>query len=221
MDYHDIELDDSGPQGPFRRSFVCPRCDRPSSSLAHGVAYWDGFDTTGFRVGPEAEYVFLQCEACSAPLVQWREDYGRGFDEDEPTFMYPAPHLLNAEIPSDLRREWTEAQLCFTAKAYTASTVMVRRALEATCVDQGVTSGVLAERLKELREAGRIDERLPEWATLLKDLGNTGAHAGAFVSREDAADGLAFLEASSTTCTCSVRDSRSSATGKAARTSTP
>lgn len=50
--------------------------------------------------------------------------------------------------------------------------------------------------LEQLKNDGKIDGRLFEWAQELRVLGNEGAHfTGTGVSREDAADGLALAEA--------------------------
>lgn len=130
------------------------------------------------------------------PSLELREDYGTGFEDDEPAIVYPAPHRLSPRVPIALRREWEEARTCFDAKAYTASAVMVRRTLEGTCADQGVKKRSLAASLKELQSQGLIDHTLAEWADALRIAGNKGAHyTGTAVSREDAEDSLAFAEA--------------------------
>ncbi len=144
------------------------------------------------------EFAFLQCgnRKCGSPLVQWREDLGGGFDNDEPAFFYPAPRRLSAAVPRRLRSAFEEARKCFAAKAYTATLVMVRRALEGTCDDQGATKRTLAESLKELQAKGRIDGTLAEWANLLRVVGNEGAHfTGEEGTAQDAEDALDFAEA--------------------------
>ncbi len=179
------------------RTFVCPICNRPSKSSVAGTVLWNGWDdTTGTQIGPPAEWALLQCAICADPLVQVREDYGGGFDADDPVFVFPAPRRLNRNIPEHLRNAWEEAQSCFKAKAYTATAVMVRRALEATCADQGVRERTLAQSLKKLEAQGKIDGMLAEWADLLRLVGNEGAHySDRVVTREDAEDALSFSEA--------------------------
>jgi hypothetical protein len=99
-------------------------------------------------------------------------------------------------FPRTVQQEWEEARKCFEAKAYSACVVMVRRTLEGTCADQGVPVKTLAKGLRALKEQGRIDGMLAEWADALRVLGNQGAHfTGKQVSRDDAADSLAFAEA--------------------------
>jgi len=73
---------------------------------------------------------------------------------------------------------------------------MVRRTLEGICHDHGSTKSTLAASLAELEGQGKLDKRLTEWAHELRSLGNLGAHyTPEDVTREDAADALAFVEA--------------------------
>jgi hypothetical protein len=142
-----------------------------------------------------AQYSLLQCTHCQEPLVEWREDYGGGFEADDPVFKYPARRMLSFDIPEALRNEYDEARQVFTAKAYRATLVMVRRVLEGTCQDQGAKKRTLAASLKELEAQGKIDGMLAEWADLLRVVGNEGAHFGSEPTREDALDALDFGEA--------------------------
>ena len=158
---------------------------------------WDGFDPdTGQVVAPAAEYVLIQCDRCGVPSVQVREDYGRGFEDDEPEIVFPAPRRLSRNIPRPLRRDWEEARTCFDAKAYTATAVMVRRTLEGTCKENGIGGKSLYKGLADLKDRGLIDGPLADWADALRVLGNQGAHYTVeTVTREDAADALDFAEA--------------------------
>lgn len=138
----------------------------------------------------------VECDRCGRPAVEVREDYGGGFDDDDPGTVYPAPRRLNWNIPMSLRKEWDEAQKCFDAKAYTATVVMVRRTLEATCKENGVGARTLYKGLAELKDRGLVDGTLATWADALRVLGNQGAHhSSKGVSREDAQDALDFAEA--------------------------
>lgn len=175
------------------RAFLCPRCGEPSKSNVHGtVQTWDPENS------PPAEFALLQCsqESCQTPIVQVREDYGRGFDEDKPAIYYPSPRRLSMAVPSELRGQFAEALKCFEAKAYRATAVMVRATLEGTCADQGATEKILARSLKQLVEQGKINGLLAEWADLLRVVGNKGAHfTDEHVSPQDAEDALDFAEA--------------------------
>ena len=175
------------------RAFVCPKCGDTAKSKVHGrVIAYDP------EAGPPAEFALVQCsnEECQSPLVQVREDYGRGFEEDKPTFYYPAPRRLSNAIPRRLREAFDEARRCYEAKAYRATVAMVRGTLEGTCADQGSTKATLAQSLQELQMQGKIDGILAQWADLLRIVGNEGAHfSERSVTAEDAKDALDFAEA--------------------------
>ncbi|WP_460798691.1 DUF4145 domain-containing protein [Nocardioides pacificus] len=97
------------------------------------------------------------------------------YDDEVP--VYPRqPRHLGAAVPDTLRRCLEEARACLSAKAYTASVIMYRRALELLAVDRGVKVRNLAEALKKLQEQGEIDQRLYEWADELRLAGNHAAH---------------------------------------------
>ena len=95
-----------------------------------------------------------------------------------------------------MRREFEEARVCFAAKAYEATVVMVRRILEGTCRENSVQERTLVRSLAKLKDDGLIDSTLAEWADALRILGNEGAHyTGKQVLRDDSEDALAFAEA--------------------------
>jgi hypothetical protein len=135
------------------RAFTCPHCEKPATAVSRGAAVWGGIDEQGRVVNPPAQWTLVQCERCEQPTLEVREDYGDGFEVDDPVFVYPTPHRMSPNVPSDLRREWAEARACFQAKAYTACLVMVRRTLEGTCEDQGVKKRTLVQP-KRARETG-------------------------------------------------------------------
>ncbi|MEU5434721.1 DUF4145 domain-containing protein [Streptomyces sp. NPDC020719] len=129
-------------------------------------------------------------------MLLGQEGTGNGWTP--PERLWPvAGRPLSFFVPAELRSEHEEARACFRARAYTATAVMVRRTLEGVCQEQGITRRQpLAASLKQLRDDGKIEGRLLEWAEALRFLGNQGAHyTGTPVSREDAADALAFPEA--------------------------
>ena len=72
------------------------------------------------------------------------------WEEDEqkllaaPETLWPKGQLtISPLVPSDLQRAYEEARTCFTARAYMAAAVMVRRTLEGVCAERGVTAKAL------------------------------------------------------------------------------
>ncbi len=188
-----MSTDQTDPEQP--RAFVCPLCSQPSFANVCGSAVWDGYDE-GDQLTDPTQWRLLQCSQCKAVSVDCRHDYGDGFDRDEPEILYPSPRRLSLLVPESLRREFEEAQSCFSAKAYAATVVMVRRVLEGTCHENNVTECILAKGLEKLRENNLIDGTIADWANALRVLGNEGAHyTGRHVPRDDAEDALAFTEA--------------------------
>lgn len=179
-----------------QRAMVCPHCGQATLAEIKGVTVWHGYGLSGQQENPPVEYALVQCARCGDASLQVREDYGRGFNDDEPVFVYPRQRQLSWSVPEPLRREWDEANSCFQAKAYAACLVMVRRTLEGTCKEHGIDKRNLLEGIRELQAQGLIDGTLADWANALRLAGNEGAHyTGTAVPREDAEDALDFAEA--------------------------
>jgi len=116
---------------------------------------------------------------------------------EEHEVLYPRERdVLPEHVPPPIRRAFESALSCFRAGAYEPCAIMCRKSLEALCRELGQSDGTLAQRLSQLSESGRIDQRLASWANELRLVGNDAAHNVDFeVSQEDATDGLDFVEA--------------------------
>lgn len=179
-------------------AFICPHCENLALAMPHGVTVIPDRNPSDPEdiYGPPVECTLVQCNNCAEVSVRGREDYGNGFTASEYFNIFPEPRRLNSDIPLRLRQGYDEAKTCFSAKAFTATVVMVRRTLEGTCKLNGVKGKTLHAGLRELKENGLINETLSEWANALRVVGNQGAHfSEQNVSRDDAEDSLAFLEA--------------------------
>jgi hypothetical protein len=146
------------------------------------------------------------CYRCSAPSVLHQELIWDDSTEEErvrstrANVVWPVSDkrsfVRSVVIPEELRREHREAQSCFNADAYTATVVMVRRALEGVCSHHNITATNLVRALEEMERQGLIEGRLLEWAQELRVLGNQAAHfTGRPVARQDAQDALELAEA--------------------------
>ncbi|MGW3209538.1 DUF4145 domain-containing protein [Streptomyces sp. NPDC001135] len=146
--------------------------------------------------GLGALVTLTQCSECGRALVVTQGDDLEGRWSDPVRVFPPTGNQLSFGVPSKLRDECEEARRCFTAKAFTATAVMVRRVLEGLCLEQGATAKPLINALKQLAAEGKLDGRLLEWAQKLRGLGNHGAHhTGMPVQRQDAHDALLLTEA--------------------------
>ena len=116
----------------------------------------------------------------SPPIVVWP-------DRDAP---------LSAEIPEPARKAFEEARVCHRAGQFTAAALMVRRTLEAVCVDKGATGNSLNSKLNDLKNKEIIEGKLTDWSHDLRALGNEAAHDTAvFIGAVDAQDALELAEA--------------------------
>lgn len=104
--------------------------------------------------------------------------------------VYPAlPRSMSAAVPKTLQDCFQEARACYQARAYTASAIMCRRALELLAIERGIKVRPLTAALTKLRDAGDIDQRLYDWCDALRLAGNQAAHdIGQNVTQMDAKD---------------------------------
>jgi Domain of unknown function (DUF4145) len=179
---------------PDVMSIDCPDCD------AHVIAEPKGYVTYYEpREGPPGRWTLLACREKGHPLLVVQDELapGMSFDEDKPHRVYPAQdRRLSTVIPSELRSTHEEARKCFGAKAYRATVVMCGITLEGACQLQGAKRATLQKMLKEMKDDGKIDSRLWEWADGLRLVRNSSAHFNdERATRQDARDCLEFSEA--------------------------
>lgn len=142
------------------------------------------------------ERVMAKCMTCHQPYVLGRDaDYDI---EDGPLEqLWPAVEAsLPHHVPASVRDSHDEALRCRRIHAYTGAALLARRGVEAICAEHGYRKGNLGPKLKKMQTAGVIDTRLFDWSSVVRDLGNSGAHdVEAPLTREDADDAIAFFEA--------------------------
>jgi uncharacterized protein DUF4145 len=175
------------PTGP-RLAVFCRTCGYPSSAYVAGKISREGDDEDG-----PFDLSLIECEFCRSPsLVRQDEE-----SEAAPIEVWPtSQRTLHESIPGGIREGVIEAHKCFEAGAFLATAVMVRRAIEGFCADQGVNHKTVHRALQELVQRKVIDARLLEWADGLRVLGNVGAHfTDQAITRQDAADALDLMEA--------------------------
>ena len=179
---------------PLMMLAECKTCEERTNCVVGGSNF-----TFGSEEGPPARYSLLQCTQCYEPMLVMQNAYPpiSDYDEDKPYRLYPLEDQpLSPFVPAPLASAFDEARACYRAHIYGATAVMTGRTLEATCEHFDVKERSLHGSLAKMRELGHISDQLWEWASLTKDIRNTGAHwTGKTVSRQDAEDVLAFTEA--------------------------
>jgi hypothetical protein len=175
-------------------SVECPEFD------AHVVGRPKGFVTYYEpSEGPPARWTLLSCDRMGHPLLVVQEELATGmaFEEDAPHRVFPPQdRRLSNLIPRELRNAHEEARKCFHGKAYRATIAMCGITLEGACQLEGAKKATLQAMLKEMKDLGRIDNRLWDWAESLRIVRNSSAHFNdVAMTRQDADDCLAFSEA--------------------------
>lgn len=171
---------------------VCTSCRNATSSKPAGWICEDG--------DPTVASALIECSHCHGLLVVQEHSYWNGQDlvsGGAPVVLWPVRDTpLSTEIPESARRSFEEARACHHANQFTAAALMVRRTLEAVCVDKGATGGTLHAKLNDLKNREIIEGKLTDWSHDLRALGNNAAHdTTVFISAADAQDALELAEA--------------------------
>lgn len=169
----------------------CPYCHIKTSITARGIP---GADESGRFIPARCEdnhgyfWSLGECNSCTG-IVMFCETKGWVF----PT---PFPTPTASEIPKDIRRDLDEAKQCMSVDSLRATVVMCRRALQMACIDKGANAGDnLVAQINQLKANSVITADLHEWATVVRWVGNDGAHpGGAEVDKEDAENMLDLTE---------------------------
>ena len=107
----------------------------------------------------------------------------------------PLPSPTGENIPSEIRTDLMEAKTCLAAQCFRAAATMARRAIQQACIAQGATGKDLVAQIGDLGTKGIITKDLQEWATVIRWVGNDGAHpAKQTVEEEDAKDSIDLAE---------------------------
>lgn len=186
-----MKINDHVP-GPM--SVECPNCDAYVVGQPQGhLVYYDQ------RHGLPERWTLLSCDRKGHPLLVVQEQLATGmaFEEDRPHRAWPSPgRELSDLIPRKLRNSHEEARRCFRIKAYRATVVMCGITLEGACQLSGAKKATLHKILEDMKNTGKIDNRLWEWAKSLRHVRNSASHFNyEQVTRQDADDSLAFNEA--------------------------
>jgi HEPN domain-containing protein len=169
----------------------CHHCSTRVNAKVRGAVH----DSDG-----DGAIVLAECPSCNAPLVGQTtlfQDENNNWRYEHAERVWPAPSTveLSASIPEKARRDIKEAQKCISHGIYSAAVVLCGRALERLAKSKAPGKS-LHDGLAELRTQGVIDNRLFDWASVLRKERNLGAHAtDEDVTRENAEDVLAFTVA--------------------------
>jgi len=174
----------------------CPTCEAKVDGkiLADHESYID-------EIGEQFKVSFMECPVCKNEILASQQleiiNEKGDCEWDTPYRCWPKPNkYYDYNLPVVIRESLQEAEKCYSAGAYIACAVMCGRALEGICANNNTKNRNLASGFKELLEKEIIDKKIYEWAEMLRQLRNIGAHAGnKTIHKEDAKDQLDFTEA--------------------------
>jgi hypothetical protein len=156
---------------------VCPSCgNRTPHKLVfqheHVGTWYSSDGTVSDGDDPASIYTVFECATChDISLYSHLEPLGF----EDAALLYPEGDSLHKSVPTQVASNYSEAKRIQTISP-NGFAVLVRRALEALCDDRGVPPGKLASRLGELAKKGEIPPVLAEISSVLRSLGNSGAH---------------------------------------------
>jgi hypothetical protein len=155
---------------------VCPHCGNKTPHrrvFSHSyVADWYSSDGTVSKNPPTSYYIGYACSTCEDLSIYGSHDES---EDGEGSLEFPADVVLDKSIPEVVATNYRESKRVQRVSP-NAFAVLIRRALEALCDDRKVARGTLHARLAKLAEKGEIPPVLVEITSVLRTLGNSGAH---------------------------------------------
>jgi hypothetical protein len=158
----------------------CPHCGNEAPQLLiHKQKFfrknWNSKPNEPSEHTPWSSFV-AACQTCGNLLI-----YDNAGDQtDDKRFsrcdlVYPTWRLIPGSIPKIVADAYSEASR-IREKSPNAFALLIRRALEVVCNDQGVIGKNLQQRIKLLSERGDLPPILAEATNLLRLIGNIAAH---------------------------------------------
>ena len=167
---------------------LCPRCNVSAHFRHRGnyVLVSEADSRSGLQGHelPTEVATILECGGCQrSTLVISSNVYGADGVFTTPIFYYPLPGVggLSSSVPTAVASCFEEGMLCLAAGSYRAAVVMFRGALAAFVRDKGSlkanAAGNLYLRLEVMSNENHLHPSLKDWATLIRETGNAGAHS--------------------------------------------
>ncbi len=131
-----------------------------------------------FKYDATHTWFLLQCSLCLRPVLVEYIDCGSEVENDT-ILLFPVERSLKeyaSSIPMSVRKAYLAALKVQKIES-NAFAVLVGRTLEVVCKHEKAKGKVLAEKIMDLANSGRIPKILADMAIQLRQLRNLGAHA--------------------------------------------
>lgn len=160
----------------FQLSFAMRTCGHCGLRRAQFyVVKPDALTTTA--KGEQRNFALLSCPDCGGITVVEHREFG---DETYIVGTWPESTERAADVdhlPPYVAGYYTGARKVLDAGVPEAAAVQLRRTLEAAAAHHGQTQRVLVQRIQALIEEGLVTKQFGEALTLIRKVGNQGAHA--------------------------------------------
>lgn len=167
------------------RAMYCPHCHRQTSITP--LKTHTGNSTIS-RDANGVDWFIGTCNYCFHPVLSQ--------DQGAVVWPNPMPSDTSSDIPNNIRGNIIEAKKCNSVSSWRATVVMCRRAIQMACLEKGANpSDNLISQINYLKSSNIITQDLHEWATIVRWVGNDGAHPGGIEpDSEDASSMLDLAE---------------------------
>ncbi len=128
---------------------------------------------------------FVQCTRCQGGILVI-QSVGTDFEGGQITsgaFVYPlrssafeTDALASGAVPAAILTDLQQAELSFFAGAYYGAGLLLRRACQNICREQGIPGGDLKTQIREMADRGIITRTLADMADTVRIVGNELAH---------------------------------------------
>jgi Domain of unknown function (DUF4145) len=167
---------------------TCPHCSAGPTPFQR---VWD--TSTPAPEGGERRWVIASCPACGG-LINFEVPPG---PEESPVIQV-VPDVVGewevGHLPEEIQRDWNEAVAVYRVRADASAVVMCGRTLEAAAKRLNVGGGSLNQRIQRMLDEGLVTAGFGQAMDYIRLIRNTGAHAGARVSRESAEGTMRFTQ---------------------------
>lgn len=188
-------------QSDFNVVMLCDHCGNRTTSIirAEYTDFAPADDDPRTTERAFTTWYLMQCQQCSRPTLAqsyWvvDQDLKKIILGPLTNILYPREKSPLANLPETVERKYVEA-LKVSKVSPSSCAVLARKTLEAVCKHENASGKVLAEKLNNLANSGRIPQTLAEVALHLRQLGNLGAHFDEDeVNEEDVPIILDFVE---------------------------
>src|SRR5437016_8804707 len=165
-------------QRKFSMRGDCPHCSRGSAFLISTSVYVEQ-NAGGQSAGTDRWVAGMQCQACMKYVLGiafYNRNTNQFWYEDHYPLGKPQDRV-DENVPKAIGDDFREALRCRWVKAYKATVVMCRRAVQTSALGLGSPRRKkLTVQIDDLFAKGKITEALKDFAHEVRLTGNIGAH---------------------------------------------